>query len=64
MAPDENAWQVQAEMMEWSEGNWREPDEGIWEVRDRGVIERLSAIAISGPMRTTRHVMNGKRYDR
>ena len=33
MAPDENAWQVQAAMMEWLEGNWREPDEGIWEVR-------------------------------
>jgi len=33
MQPDENAWQVQAAMMGWLEGNWREPDEGIWEVR-------------------------------
>jgi len=33
MSPDENAWQVQAAMMEWLEGNWQEPDEGIWEVR-------------------------------
>ncbi|MEJ7799430.1 MAG: glycoside hydrolase family 15 protein [Ilumatobacter sp.] len=33
MPPDENAWQVQAAMMERLEGNWQEPDEGIWEVR-------------------------------
>ena len=33
MAPDDNAWRVQAAMMNWLEGNWREPDEGIWEVR-------------------------------
>jgi len=33
MAADENAWRVQAAMMEWLEGNWQQPDEGIWEVR-------------------------------
>ncbi len=33
MAPDENAWRVQHAMMEWLEGNWQSPDEGIWEVR-------------------------------
>jgi GH15 family glucan-1,4-alpha-glucosidase len=33
MAPEENAWRVQEAMMGWLEGNWREPDEGIWEVR-------------------------------
>lgn len=33
MAPDENAWRVQEAMMNWLEGNWRVPDEGIWEVR-------------------------------
>jgi GH15 family glucan-1,4-alpha-glucosidase len=31
--PDESAWQVQRVLMEFLEGNWREPDEGIWEVR-------------------------------
>ncbi len=33
MAPDENAWHIQQAMMEWLEGNWQHPDEGIWEVR-------------------------------
>ncbi len=33
LAPEENAWHVQESMMEWLEGNWQEPDEGIWEVR-------------------------------
>lgn len=31
--PDESAWQVQQVLMEFLEGHWREPDEGIWEVR-------------------------------
>jgi GH15 family glucan-1,4-alpha-glucosidase len=30
---DENAWRVQGKMMESLERIWREPDEGIWEVR-------------------------------
>ncbi len=33
IAPEENAWRVQEAMMDWLEGNWREPDEGLWEVR-------------------------------
>lgn len=33
LAPDENAWRVQEAMLEWLEGNWDQPDEGIWEVR-------------------------------
>jgi GH15 family glucan-1,4-alpha-glucosidase len=31
--PDPQAWQVQRVLMDFLEGNWREPDEGIWEVR-------------------------------
>jgi GH15 family glucan-1,4-alpha-glucosidase len=31
--PDESAWRVQRVLMDFLEGNWREPDEGIWEVR-------------------------------
>jgi GH15 family glucan-1,4-alpha-glucosidase len=31
--PDESAWEVQQVLMDFLEGNWREPDEGIWEVR-------------------------------
>lgn len=31
--PDEDAWRMQRGLMEWLEGNWRQPDEGLWEVR-------------------------------
>jgi GH15 family glucan-1,4-alpha-glucosidase len=30
---DEPAWDLQLALMEYLESNWREPDEGIWEVR-------------------------------
>jgi len=33
MAPDETAWNVQQSMLEWLEGNWQQPDDGLWEVR-------------------------------
>jgi GH15 family glucan-1,4-alpha-glucosidase len=31
--PDPDASRVQQELLEFLEGNWREPDEGIWEIR-------------------------------
>lgn len=33
MEPEENAWNVQQVMLDWLEGNWQRPDNGIWEVR-------------------------------
>ena len=33
LALDEDAWRLQKGLMTWLEGNWREPDEGLWEVR-------------------------------
>jgi GH15 family glucan-1,4-alpha-glucosidase len=33
MAEDPNAWALQQAILEFLEGAWREPDEGIWEVR-------------------------------
>jgi GH15 family glucan-1,4-alpha-glucosidase len=33
MATDENVWGFQRRLVEYLEGCWREPDEGIWEVR-------------------------------
>ncbi|HRX86340.1 MAG TPA: glycoside hydrolase family 15 protein, partial [Phycisphaerae bacterium] len=33
MAPDANGWSVQQALLEFLEGGWREPDEGIWEMR-------------------------------
>jgi GH15 family glucan-1,4-alpha-glucosidase len=32
---DEDAWRLQVALMEYLEGAWDEPDEGIWEVRGR-----------------------------
>ena len=31
--PDEDAWHMQRGLMNWLEGNWQQPDEGLWEVR-------------------------------
>jgi GH15 family glucan-1,4-alpha-glucosidase len=31
--PDEQAWTVQRVLMDFLESHWREPDEGIWEIR-------------------------------
>jgi GH15 family glucan-1,4-alpha-glucosidase len=33
LAPDENAWRVQRALVSFVESAWREPDEGIWEMR-------------------------------
>jgi len=33
IADSEPAWRLSVELMEFLESNWREPDEGIWEVR-------------------------------
>jgi len=33
LPPDENAWQVQRALLDFLEGHWREPDNGIWETR-------------------------------
>lgn len=31
--PDESAWEVQQELLEFLEGHWSDPDDGIWEMR-------------------------------
>jgi GH15 family glucan-1,4-alpha-glucosidase len=31
--PDEDAWRMQRGLMNWLESGWKEPDEGLWEVR-------------------------------
>jgi GH15 family glucan-1,4-alpha-glucosidase len=33
LPPSDDAWRVQRGVMRYLESNWREPDEGIWEVR-------------------------------
>jgi GH15 family glucan-1,4-alpha-glucosidase len=36
LEPDENAWHLQVTLLQHVERAWREPDEGIWEVRGPG----------------------------
>jgi GH15 family glucan-1,4-alpha-glucosidase len=31
--PSDDAWRLQRGLMEWLESGWKEPDEGLWEVR-------------------------------
>jgi GH15 family glucan-1,4-alpha-glucosidase len=31
--PDEDAWRMQRGLMRWLESGWKQPDEGLWEVR-------------------------------
>ncbi len=33
LEPDGNAWNVQRKLLDFLESKWKEPDEGIWEVR-------------------------------
>jgi GH15 family glucan-1,4-alpha-glucosidase len=33
LEPDENAWRLQLALLRFVEDSWKEPDEGIWEVR-------------------------------
>ena len=33
LAPSDDAWRLTGKVFEWLESGWREPDEGIWEVR-------------------------------
>lgn len=33
LPPDEEAWHIQKVLLEFLEGNWNQPDDGIWEVR-------------------------------
>ena len=31
--PSDGAWRLTRQVLDWLESGWREPDEGIWEVR-------------------------------
>ena len=33
LRPSDDAWQILRKLLEWLEEGWRQPDEGIWEVR-------------------------------
>ena len=40
MDPDLDSWSIQRVMLDWLEGNWQRPDNGIWEVR--GELEHFT----------------------
>ncbi len=33
VTPDDNAWSIMRQLLRWLEESWRQPDNGIWEVR-------------------------------
>jgi GH15 family glucan-1,4-alpha-glucosidase len=43
---DDEAWQVQRACLDWLEGHWDEPDEGMWEVRGGRKQFTLSKIMV------------------
>ncbi|MGH3658971.1 MAG: glycoside hydrolase family 15 protein, partial [Micromonosporaceae bacterium] len=59
LAADEDAWRMQRGLMSWLEGNWREPDEGLWEVRgprrDFTHSKILAWVAADRAVRTIEH---------
>jgi GH15 family glucan-1,4-alpha-glucosidase len=51
----ETSWEVQRELMDWLEGNWADPDNGLWEMRgDRQHFVHSKALAWAGVDRSIR----------
>lgn len=47
--PDKNAWEVQRGLLDWLEGHWQEPDNGLWEMRgDRRHFVHSKVMAWAG----------------
>ena len=47
--PDEAAWDVQRALLEFLESHWREPDDGIWEMRgERRALRALEGDGVGG----------------
>jgi GH15 family glucan-1,4-alpha-glucosidase len=72
LPPDENAWRVQRVLLEHLETIWREPDEGIWEIRGKRrhfthskvlawvafdrAIKTIELCGLDGPIERWKHV--------
>jgi GH15 family glucan-1,4-alpha-glucosidase len=55
--PEEAAWEMQKSLLDYLEGHWRDPDEGIWEVRgDRRHFVHSKVMAWAGVDRAVRAV--------
>jgi GH15 family glucan-1,4-alpha-glucosidase len=77
--PDENAWRLQYALAEYLESAWREPDEGIWEVRGPRrhfthskimawvamdrVVKAIERFGVEGPLERWRAVCDAIRQD-
>jgi GH15 family glucan-1,4-alpha-glucosidase len=72
LPPDENAWRVQLVLMDFLETAWKQPDEGIWEVRGPRrhfthskimawvavdrIVKTVENFAVSGPVERWREL--------
>ncbi len=58
---DENAWQLQRILLDYLEGAWRDPDEGIWEVR--GPRRQFTHSKVMAWVAADRAVVTTERFD-
>lgn len=58
---DDNAWQMQKVLLEFLEGAWRDPDEGIWEVR--GPRQQFTHSKVMAWVAADRMVATAERLD-
>jgi GH15 family glucan-1,4-alpha-glucosidase len=79
LSPDENAWRLQYALAEYLESAWREPDEGIWEVRGPRrhfthskvmawvamdrMVKAVERFVVEGPLERWRSVREAIRQD-
>ena len=59
---DGNAWQLQRVLLDYLEGAWRDPDEGIWEVR--GTSRHFTHSKVMAWVAADRAVRTAERFDR
>ncbi|HZJ25586.1 MAG TPA: glycoside hydrolase family 15 protein, partial [Acidimicrobiia bacterium] len=59
---DDNAWQLQKVLLDFLEGAWRQPDEGIWEVR--GPRRDFTHSKVMAWVATDRIVATAEQFDR
>jgi len=61
LAFDDDAWQLQKVLLDYLEGAWREPDEGIWEVR--GPRRQFTHSKVMAWVATDRIVRTAQRFE-
>ena len=58
---DDNAWQLQMSLLDFLEGAWREPDEGLWEVR--GPRQHFTHSKVMAWVAVDRILATARRFD-